>query len=61
MTVRAAAGSAVVLVDVRLGAVLPAAALPVVCGAAEVYAGTDLPPGLAAELGAGPAPATPPL
>ncbi|HEX5115908.1 MAG TPA: MazG family protein [Pseudonocardiaceae bacterium] len=60
MTAGAAAGSAVVLVDVRLGAVLPAAALPVLRAAADVYAGTDLPAGMAAELGAAPAPATPP-
>jgi NTP pyrophosphatase (non-canonical NTP hydrolase) len=57
MTGRAAAGSAVVLVDPRLGAVLPAEALPVVRAAADVYAGAGLP----AELGAPPAPAVLPL
>lgn len=41
----------VVLVDVRLGAVLPAAALPVLRAAADVYAAADLPAAVLAELG----------
>jgi XTP/dITP diphosphohydrolase len=51
-----APGTAVVLVDPRLGAVLPAAALPVLRAAVDVYAGADLPEDMAAELGAKPAP-----
>jgi XTP/dITP diphosphohydrolase len=51
------AGSAVVLVDLRLGAALPVGALGVLRGATEVYAGSDLPPDLSTELGATPAPA----
>ncbi len=58
MTGRAAAGSAVVLVDPRLGAVLPAAALSVLRAAAQVYAGSDLPP---AYVDIPPAPASLPL
>jgi XTP/dITP diphosphohydrolase len=52
-----AAGSAVVLVDGRLGAVLPAVALGVLRGADEVFAGTDLPELVAVALGVGQAPA----
>jgi XTP/dITP diphosphohydrolase len=50
-----AAGSAVVLIDPRLGAVLPAEALAVLRGADEVYAGSDLPEHVAKALGVQPA------
>jgi XTP/dITP diphosphohydrolase len=50
-------GSAVVLVDVRLGAVLPAAALGVLRDASAVYAGSDLPAGVMAALDLPAAPA----
>ena len=46
----------VVLIDVRLGAVLPAAALPVLRSADAVYAGSDLPELLATALNVPPAP-----
>ncbi|HEX4703707.1 MAG TPA: MazG family protein [Pseudonocardiaceae bacterium] len=49
-------GSLVVLIDVRLGAVLPAAALGAIRAADEVYAGTDLPADLVAALGVPTAP-----
>jgi XTP/dITP diphosphohydrolase len=55
MTARIAAGSAVVLIDQRLGAVLPAEALTVLRGADEVYAGSDLPEDVAKALGVEPA------
>ena len=57
MTGSAATGSAVVLVDERLGAVLPAAALAVLRAADDVYAGSDLPLELAKALSLPPAPA----
>jgi XTP/dITP diphosphohydrolase len=57
MTGSAATGSAVVLVDERLGAVLPAAALAVLRAADDVYAGSDLPLDLAKALSLSPAPA----
>jgi XTP/dITP diphosphohydrolase len=44
-------GSVVVLIDVRLGPVLPAAALSAIRSADEVYAGTDLPADFVAALG----------
>jgi XTP/dITP diphosphohydrolase len=44
-------GSAVVLIDARLGPVLPAAALAVLRSADDVYAGADLPESLVAALG----------
>lgn len=47
----------VVLIDHRLGPVLPAAALSVLRAADHVYAGSDLPSSLAAALRAEPAPA----
>jgi XTP/dITP diphosphohydrolase len=56
MTEPAASGSAVVLVDVRFGAVLPAAALAVLRAADEVYAGTDLPADVVTALGLPPVP-----
>lgn len=48
--------STVVLLDPRLGAVLPASALPALRHARTVYAVDGLPAGLAAETGAEPAP-----
>ncbi|HEX5406859.1 MAG TPA: MazG nucleotide pyrophosphohydrolase domain-containing protein, partial [Pseudonocardiaceae bacterium] len=57
MTGSAASGSAVVLVDERLGAVLPAAALAVLREADFVYAGSDLPANVVAALGLPSAPA----
>jgi XTP/dITP diphosphohydrolase len=52
--------SAVVLIDGRLGAVLPAAALAVLRSADEVYAGSDLPSAVVTALGVPVAPARPP-
>ncbi len=49
-------GSAVVLVDTRVGAVLPAGALGVLRAASSVYAGSDLPADVAAALDVPPAP-----
>ncbi|GAA2331588.1 MazG family protein [Saccharopolyspora halophila] len=49
---RVAEGSAVVLVDDRLGEVLPAAALPLVRGATAVYASPGLAPAAREALGA---------
>jgi XTP/dITP diphosphohydrolase len=49
--------STVVLIDGRLGAVLPAAALAVLRSADEVYAGSDLPTAVATALDLPPAPA----
>jgi len=49
--------STVLLVDVRLGPVLPAAALSVLRAADHVYAGSDLPSSFVDVLGAAPAPA----
>ncbi|AHH94173.1 MazG family protein [Kutzneria viridogrisea] len=48
----------VVLLDLRLGAVLPAAALPALRGASAVYAGSDLPEQVRLALGAEPVGAT---
>ncbi|MEU6269392.1 MazG family protein [Saccharopolyspora shandongensis] len=56
--VRVAEGSAVVLVDDRLGEVLPAAALPLLRSAAAVYAEPGLAPATRAALDA---PAPPPV
>lgn len=55
-----AAVTTVVLIDVRLGAVLPAAALDVLRSAPAVYAGSDLPADVATALGVPPVPAEPP-
>lgn len=54
---RSAEGSAVVVLDDRLGDVLPAAALPLLRSAAAVYAGPDLAPATRAALGAAEPPA----
>jgi XTP/dITP diphosphohydrolase len=61
VSARAAEGSAVVLVDPRLGAVLPATALDVVRRATDVYAGSDLPERVVVALGVPAAPAEVPL
>ncbi|HVV25260.1 MAG TPA: nucleoside triphosphate pyrophosphohydrolase, partial [Pseudonocardiaceae bacterium] len=49
--------SAVVLVDVRLGAVLPAGALAVLRSAPAVFAGSDLPEAVVTALDLPPVPA----
>jgi XTP/dITP diphosphohydrolase len=51
-------GCAVVVLPARLGAVLPAAALPALRAAAVVYADPSVPDDLAAAAGADPAPGT---
>ena len=51
-TVDSLSGNAIILLDVRLGPVVPAAAVPVLRSASRLYLGSDLPEKFAEPLGA---------